>query len=201
MRQTRRLRIAIEAVAVVTTLLAGTAAATAQTVLGNAEAARVTTFNLLGATTTSLANTGSLAGAGDARDASMLTGSVPYVLGAEVLNATTIGWPNQVDSGASLANLGLSLAGIGISADFVMAEATALLGALGSGASFIDNLSINGVPIAVTGAPNQTVPIPGGQVVLNEQAVSLGQTTVNALHATVFGLSDVVVGSATASVR
>jgi hypothetical protein len=197
MRQTRRLRTAIKAVAVVTGLVAWPAAATAQTPVGSAEAARVTT----GATTTSLASTGALSGVNDAREASMLTGSVPAVLGAEVLRAATIGWADQVSSGSSLANLGLSLAGIGISADFVGAEATALLGALGRGVSFIDNLSINGVPVPVTGEPNQVVSIPGGQVVINEQVVSLGQTTVNALHATVFGVSDVVVGSATAGIR
>ena len=202
MRQTQRLRTAIKAVAVVTALVAWPAAATAQTPVGSAEAARVTTFNLLtGASTTSLASTGALSGVNDARDASMLTGSVPAVLGAEVLRAATIGWADQAFSGASLANLGLSLAGIGISADFVGAEATAVLGALGRGVSFIDNLSVNGVPVPVTGAPNQVVSIPGGRLVINEQTVSMGQTTVNALRATVFGVSDVVVGSATAGVR
>ena len=148
-----------------------------------------------------LADTGTLGGAGDAREASLLTGSVGSVLGAEVLNAVTIGWPDQVTSTASLAGLGMTVGGTGISADFVMATATALVGAAGGGNSVISNLSINGVPIPVSGQPNQTLPIPGGQVVINEQIVSPAGTTVNALHATVVGVADVVIASATAGSR
>jgi hypothetical protein len=106
-----------------------------------------------------------------------------------------------VVSEASVATLGLTVGGIPISADFVMATATATLGAAGTGTSRIDNLSINGVPIAVTGQPNQTLLIPGGRVVLNEQKASAASTTVNALHATVFGVTDVVVASATAGIQ
>jgi len=148
-----------------------------------------------------LADTGALGGTSDARDASQVTASVPSVLSGEVLSATTIGWPDQVASEASLASLSLSVGGTGISADFVMATATAVLGAAGSGSSLIDNLSIGGVPIAVTGEANQTISIPGGQVVINEQAVSAAGTTVNALHASVTGVADVVIGSATAGIQ
>jgi hypothetical protein len=183
-------------------LLAGPTAAVAQTVAGEARAARVTLFGPLGgATTTGLAETGALAGTSDARDAALVTASVPSVLNGEVLSAVTIGWPDQVASQASLANLALTVAGTGISADFVMATATASLGAQGSGASLIDNLSINGVPVAVTGEPNQTIGIPGGQVVLNEQRVSAAGTTVTALHATVRGVTEVVIASATAGIQ
>ena len=46
---------------------------------------------------------------------------------------------------------------------------------------------------------NQTVSIPGGQVVINEQQIlSDGTLVVNALHATVSGVADVVVASAAA---
>ena len=183
-------------------LLAGPTAAAAQTVAGEARAARVTLFGPLGgATTTGLAETGALAGTSDARDAALVTASVPSVLNGEVLSAVTIGWPDQVASQASLANLALTVAGTGISADFVMATATASLGAQGRGASLIDNLSINGVPVAVTGEPNQTIGIPGGQVVLNEQRVSAAGTTVTALHATVRGVTEVVIASATAGIQ
>jgi len=200
MRQTRSFRWSVIAAVVATGLLALPAAGAAQAVTGNAGAARVTTLGLGGATTV-LADTGTLGGPADARDASLVTGSVPSVLNGEVLNAVTIGWPDQVASTASLANLGLNVGGVGISADFVMATATAVLGGAGSGTSLIDNLSIGGVPIAVTGAPNQTVPIPGGRVVVNEQTVTPAGTTVNALHATVLGVVDVVIASATAGIR
>jgi hypothetical protein len=182
-------------------LLIGPRAGAAQTVAGNASGARVTTLGLLGGTTTVLADTGSLAGTDDARDASQVTASVPSVLSGEVLHAVTIGWPDQVASEASLANLGLTVGGTGISADFVMARALAALGGGVSSGSLIDNLAIGGVPIAVTGEPNQTIAIPGGQVVINEQTVSADGTTVNALHARVSGVADVVIASATAGIR
>jgi hypothetical protein len=171
------------------------------TVVGQASGVRATTLGLLGGTTTVLADTGALEGTSDARGAGLVTGSVPALLGAEVLNATTIGWPDQVASEASLANLGLIVGGTGIFADFVMARATGVLGAAGSGSSVVENLSVNGVPISVTGQPNQTVSIPGGLLVINEQTVSGAGTTVNALHATVFGVADVVIASATAGVQ
>ena len=203
MRRTESFRWSAVAVLIAAAgLLAWPTAAAAQTVAGEARAARVTLFGPLGgATTTGLAETGALAGTSDARDAALVTASVPAVLNGEVLSAVTIGWPDQVASQASLANLALTVAGTGISADFVMATATAALGAQGSGVSLIDNLSINGVPIAVTGEPNQTIGIPGGQVVLNEQKVSAAGTTVTALHATVRGVTEVVIASATAGIQ
>lgn len=192
------------AVAVLVTaagLWAWSAPAAAQTVVGSAKVVQATTFGLFGGTTTTLASTGALGGPGDALDATQVTGSIPSVLAGEVLNAVTIGWPDQVVSQANLASLGMTVAGIPISADFVMATATAPLGAAASGSSLIENLSINGVPIDVTGEPNQTVGIPGGLVVLNEQTASPSGTTVNALHAVVTGVADVVVASATAGIQ
>jgi len=202
MRQTGSFRRNVTALVVVTAgLLAWPRAGAAQTVAGNARAAGVTTFGLLGETTTVLVDTGALASTVDAQDASSVTANVPSVLSGDVLNAVTIGWPDQVVSQASLGSLGLTVGGTGISADFVMATATAVLGAAGSGSSLIDNLSIGGVSIDVTGEANQTILIPGGQVVINEQTVSAAGTTVNALHATVSGVVDVVIGSATAGIQ
>jgi len=164
----------------------GQAAAVRSTVLGQ---------------TTSLADTGTLGGVDDARNASQLSGALPGLLAAEVLQATTIGWTDQAASDASLANLGMMVAGIGISADFVMASATALAGAVGSGGSLVENLAVNGVPVAVSGAANQVVDIVGGRIVINEQQASAGGMVVNALHVIVDGVADVVVGSASASIR
>jgi len=172
------------------------------TVTGQAAAVQATVLGILGtATTTTLSATGTLAGTNDARDTSQLTGSIPPLLGAESLQADTIGWPDEVDSEASLAGLNLNVAGIPISADFVRASAVAIAGTVGSGTSEIDNLAINGVLIAVTGAPNQTIPIPGGQLVINEQTISsTGSAVVNALHLTVNGIADVLIASATAGI-
>ncbi len=175
---------------------------TASTVTGQATGVQATVLGILGtATTTTLADTGTLADTSDARDASLDTGSVPSLLAGEVLSATTIGYPDEVDSAASLAGLNLNVAGVGVSADFVMAEASQVLGAAGSGTSYIDNLAINGTPVFVSGDPNQTIAIPGGQVIVNEQTISSsGATVVNALHVIVNGVADVVIASATAGI-
>jgi len=203
------------AVALATILLTGPAAgfaqlplplpsppATSSTIVGDASAARVSVLGTLGtAMTTALADTGTLTSANNALDASMLAGGIPSALSAETLSASTISWADQVDSEASLGNLSMTVAGVGITADFVMAEASQVLGAAGSGSSTLTNLAVNGTPIAVTGAPNQAVWIPGGQVIINEQTISsTGAAAVNALHVVVSGVADVVVASATAGV-
>src|SRR4029077_19518198 len=178
MRQTESLRRCLISIALAMALLAWPAAGDAQiggllptttttpTVVGNASAAQVSVLGILGtATTTALASTGTLSGGNDARDASTVTGSIPF-LSAETLSAATISWVDQVDSFASLANLNMTVAGIGITADSVLAQASQVLGAAGSGSSTLSNLSINGTPIDVTGAPNQTIWVPGGQVII-----------------------------------
>ena len=185
----------------VVALLTWPMAGEAQLVTGQARAVQATVFSLLGGTTTVLADTGVLGGPSDALHASAPTGNVPSLLDGKVLHATTIGWPDQVASEASLAALALSVAGTTIGADFVMARARAVLASGGVGTSNIANLSINGVPIPVSGGPNQTIYIPGGLVVINEQQASPTSTVVNALHVTVYGVADVIVGSAIAGIH
>lgn len=197
MRQTAFSAWGVVAVTVVLAgLLGWPTAGAAQTVAGQARTVQATVLGL----TTVLCDTGTLGGPDDAREASLLKGSVPSLLSGEVLHATTIGWPDQVAAESSLADLNLTVAGNGISAAFVMAQALALLGGAGAGSSSLDSLSINGAPIVVTGEANQTVPIPGGRVIVNEQTSSLGGITVNALHVIVDGVADVVIASAAAGI-
>jgi hypothetical protein len=182
-------------------LLAWPGPGEAQTVTGQARAVQATVLGVLGlGTTTTLADTGTLSGTSDAREASQNTGSVPSLLTGDALHATTIGWPDQVASEASLGSLAMTIAGIGISADFVMARALSVLGGAGTGRTNIDGLSINGIPFVPTGSPNQTVAIPGGRVVINEQVSSAGATVVNALHVVIDGVADVVIASAKAGI-
>jgi|SRR5689334_22987690 hypothetical protein len=173
----------------------------ASTVTGQATAAQVTVLGLLGtATTTALGSTG-ISSTNAESDVAQVTGSVPSLLGAEVINASTYSYSNEVDSAASLANLGMAIAGITISADSIISQASQALGAPGSGTSTITNLAINGVPVSITGAPNQTIGIPGGQITLNEQTISsTGSVVVNAIHVVVNGVADVVLASATAGI-
>jgi hypothetical protein len=197
MGQRRFLRWGIMGVTVALAGLAGwPPAGDAQTVTGRATAVRAT---VLGSTTV-LSDSGALTGSDDARQASQVTGAVPSLLDAEVLHAVTIGWPDQAIAEASLAGLRLTVGGNGISAGFAMARAMAVLGGgAGAGDTAIDGLAINGVPITVTGQPNQMVPILGGRIVINEQqALVPSGMTVNALHVVVDGVADVIVSSATA---
>jgi len=182
-------------------LLALPGVSAAQTITGQAAAAQATVFGLLGTNVLSFANTGTLSSPTDALQASQLSGNILGALTAEVPQATTIGYPDQVDSAASLANLALSIAGNAIRADFVNSEASTVLNGASSGTATLTNLSLNGVPVAVTGAPNQAVYLPGGQMVINEQQTSPGGIVVNALHIIVNGVADVVVGSAVASIQ
>jgi len=169
----------------------------AQTASGHATAVQTT---VLGRTTV-LSDTGALTGGDDARQASEVTGAVPSVLTAEALHATTIGWPDQAVSAASLAGLAVTVAGNGITAGFVMARAAAILGGAGAGDTDIDALSINGAPITVTGQPNQTIPLLRGRVIINEQQPLFPSgMTVNALHIVIDGVADVVIASATAGI-
>lgn len=175
----------------------------AQTVAGEASVVRAIVLgatSLLPATTT-LADTGPLSAINSALDTSMDTGNVPSLVTAEVLSAGTISWPDEVDSVASLGNVNLNVAGSGIHADSVLARASQVLGGAGYGTSIINNFSINGIPIAITGAANQMVGIPGGQVIVNEQTISQsGAAVVNAIHVIVTGVADVVLASATAGI-
>jgi hypothetical protein len=169
----------------------------AQGMRGQARAVQSTVSTLFGSNSVSLADTGTLSDATDAREASQPVGSVAGVFRGETLHATAIGLSDRVASEASVAGVTLSVAGVAIGADFIMSRA--LAGAGGpSASSTIEGFSVAGVPIPVTGEPNQTIPIPGGRVILNEQRALGSGVTVNALHLIVDGVADVVVASATA---
>jgi len=107
-----------------------------------------------------------------------------------------------------VAALTLTVGGNTIGADFLRASATAVCGpggASASGDSELARLVINGHPVVVTGAPNQTITLPAGvQVIINEQSSNgSGDITVNALHVSVpgpLGQSDVIIASAHADI-
>src|SRR5207249_1000638 len=122
------------------------------------------------------------------------------LVSAQVPSARVIGYADQIASDSYLSSLNLTIAGIAIAAASAEAAARGPLdGSPGDATSYISSLSINGVEVLIDGTVNQTVAIPGGQVVINEQQVlSDGTLVVNALHATVSGVADAVVASATA---
>jgi hypothetical protein len=82
-----------------------------ETLSGQARAVQSTVPSLFGSTTTVLTDTGTLGDITDAREASAPSASIPSLLTAETLHATTIALGDQVDSEASLAGLAMIVAG------------------------------------------------------------------------------------------
>src|SRR5712692_7565280 len=126
-----------------------------------------------------LSDTGPLPSSGGANQASLLSASVPGLLSAEVAHASTIGQGDRSRSEASLANLNLTVGGNTITADFLMSRAMAVCGAAPTGSSEIANLVVNGQTITVGTQPNQTVTLPNGTIVINEQTNSSSQKNKN----------------------
>jgi hypothetical protein len=160
---------------------------------------------LLSPTPIVLADTGPLSSEGGAQDATLLDASVPQLLTAEALHASTVGQGDRSRADASLASVNLTVAGNTIAADFLTARALALCtsnGASVSGSSELANLSVNNQSVSVAGTPNQTVALPGGgSIIINEQnSPNSGTIDVNALHVIVPGVADVVVASVHADI-
>jgi hypothetical protein len=154
---------------------------------------------------TVLSDTGPLPSSGGSLEASLLQTDLLGVLSADVLHAATIGQGDRSRSEASLADIDLTLTGLlGVSADFLMARATAQCTKQGPsvrGSSEVASLIINGQPILVSTQPNQTIPLLNGAVVINEQTSNgPGDITVNALHVYLNNLVDVVSSSAHADI-
>jgi hypothetical protein len=169
--------------------LALISSAGAQTFGGYATGAQVTVT----ATGTSIrAAAGSLPPSGGGVDASLLVGDVPgsatggvVSLSAGVMHSAASGI-TETHAEASMADITLTASGNQITADFLVARSTAVCAPAAAGSSEISNLVINGQSIVVTGAPNQTVTLPNGTAVINEQFPNVGGTSatlsVNALH-------------------
>ncbi len=178
---------------------------------GQATVLRVTTHGLIDITTT-VSDTGPLPSSGGALQTSLLSISFPGLLTADVAHATTIGQADRARSEASVADVTLTAGGNTIAASLLRSSAMAVCttgGPAVSGSSEIAELVINGQTIAVSGQPNQTITLPVGKVIINEQSSSVngntGSITVNALHVivpAVLGVAgaDVVVSSAHADV-
>jgi hypothetical protein len=170
----------------------------AQAVTGHARAVQATVGDAPTQVTTALADTGPLEGPQDARDASLLAWTIPALLTGEGLHATTIARAERVDSAAALGNLVLSIAGTTITADFVLARATAAAEPAVAGHAVIEGLRVNGLPILATGEPNQRIDVPGGYLLINELQRAPGRASVHALHLVITGVAEVVIASATA---
>jgi len=144
--------------------------------------------------TTVRAATGTQPIAGGGAEAALLVGDIPSSatggvagLSAGTMHSAIVGL-DATRGEASMENITLTISNNTITADFLMARGTAACGPAVAGNSILTNLHINGTTITVTGNANQTVTLPNGTAVINEQTSSLNGTsaaiTVNALHVT-----------------
>jgi len=90
-------------------------------------------------------------GVNDARDASMDTGRCPGAYWGSPQRGT-ISWPDGGYSAVSLANLNMNEPGSHYRR-FGSAQASQVAGAAGTGSTTIDNLLVNGTPIAIPRDP------------------------------------------------
>lgn len=170
--------------------------------------ATVVQASVLGLQPIVLADTGPLPPEGGSQDASLLDGGVPGLLSVSVLHATAVAMGDASRAEASVANVLVTVNGNTIGAGFLMSRAGAFCGQGGpsvTGTSDILELNINGQSIVVSGAPNQTIPLPtGGEVIINEQSQSVqgnhADITVTALHVIIPTIADIAISRAHADI-
>jgi hypothetical protein len=153
-----------------------------------------------------LAGTGPAPAAGGQRENSLPSTVVGGVT-ARLLYAITLASGSRNQSQASLAYVDAMVGAHEVTALWVEAQATAVAGFLSvstSGKTTLEGLVLDGHAIAVTGEPNQTITLPDGYLVINEQTGSssrpTGTLTVNALHLVVPKSGSFIAASATAEV-
>jgi hypothetical protein len=170
-------------------------------------------------TTIRLADSGLLPESGGGIGKGDLAASIPgsqtaglVSLSAGTLNSTVVG-SGRTDALASLADIKLTIAGNGIKVGFMLARGSAKCGDNPDvdGSAQLADLVVNGDRVAITGGRNQTVSLPNGKLVINEQASDVGTNqaaiTVAGLHATTRDaltgaeIADVVLGSARAEIH
>ena len=142
------------------------------------------------------------------------------LLSGELLSAVVVGRGYQTHADAAVAKLKLLVHGVLITAEYIKAVAKSKCdpddptdpAPESTGGVVIEALEIAGMPINVSGLPNQTLSVPspiGGSitVVINEQTVSAGAIVVRGLHIkapTVLGVvaaSDVTVAGSHAHMK
>lgn len=195
-------------------VLALTVTVSAQTYTGEAAAAKIALdTSITNPVTTGVLATGPIAA--DGANTTLTSVGVTVAGGALSVGDSTVsssagtpgGNANTSQSSASVNTLGVSVLGVAIGADVVASNtACACGGAICSGNSTITNLVVAGNSIAVSGLPNQTLDITVAgvanvHIIINEQIISPGAITVNALHITVSAIgslaaSDVIVSQA-----
>jgi hypothetical protein len=149
----------------------------------------------------------SLPSTGGHQDAGLISAGVSGVLGGDTLHAATTGLNDRTRSEASAAGVTINVGNDSITADFAMSRTMAVSGNGAptlSGTSEVAGLVVNNTAVTVTGAANQIVTLPDGELVVNERTTSTsgdtGSITINALHLNIATDTDLMVGSSRAGV-
>jgi hypothetical protein len=166
-----------------------------------------------------LADTGPLAASGGVLEASeanyelLGTDGVTVAIGVELAYATVAGSGPETSADGNLTTFEVRMdtpanGRVTITADYIGASASAAIGSNGSlqteGSISVNNLIVNGAAVNVTGAVNQTVAIPGGKIVFNEQTVvnanGRAEITIVAMHVYIDGCMNGAFGRVTAGI-
>ena len=154
---------------------------------------------------TILSQTALLPASGGSLFASHGEAIIEGALSVDTLTASTSGQNSQTTSQATATDLNVTVNGNVITADYAAATATATCGAA-SGSTTIQNLVVNGNPVTITGAPNQTVYLSAGSfLIINEQStnkkVKGKNINVSALHIIIPNGADIRVATARAEIK
>lgn len=158
---------------------------------GTLYSGRATTVDIsvLGIVNKKICDTGNLPSAGGQITNSLLSHTIPNLLHLKVLYCVTKGGNQQSISESSVLEVILLVGGHVIFADALSSMAAARCNggvASTSGSSAIARLNVDGTPYAITGAPNQTIPLGNGYIIVNEQSgftnPGSAAKTVTSLH-------------------
>lgn len=151
----------------------------------------------LGVTVPPTPDTGEVRVARATTTAPSCVATVTAPLGARALCTSVI---TTLAPGTSITRTSVAELGVGIIAlrDIVATSRSTCGGTTGN--VTIGALTVAGLPITVSTAPNTTILVPGGKIVINEQVPVPGGVKVNGAHVILPGV-DVVVSSATSGIH
>ncbi len=151
--------------------------------------------NALGLTVAPTPDTGEIRVARATTTAPPCVANLPVGARALCTSVVTTLAPGTSTARTSVSELGIGLVGL---RDVVATSRSMCGGATGT--VTIGALTVAGLPITVTTAPNTAIPLPGGKIVINEQVSVPGGLKVNGAHITLPGV-DLVVSSATSAIH
>jgi hypothetical protein len=142
-----------------------------------------------------VADTGPLPSGGGKRSNALIAFAIPNILQLEVLSASTSGQSGVAQAQAKVNRTKLFVGPNVIIIEVVQAFAKAQCvggNPVVNGSTVIVSVTINNQKVAVTGQPNQTVPLPGGgTLTINEQNVTTNAITVRGVHVRKAGVLDI----------